>query len=83
MPAPLAEAASSTVSAQRSGHWDSTAIAARTSALRLVSWVESTVPVSGRSRWVRAHQAWNSSGSSAGRPGEPPTSLAESSGTYR
>ncbi len=41
-------------SAHRSGHSVSTASAARTSALRLVSCVETTVPVAGQSRCTRA-----------------------------
>ncbi len=56
---------------------------ALTSPLRLVSCVESTVPVSGQSRCSRAQNAWNAAGGSAGCPGSPPTSAAESSGAYR
>lgn len=66
-----------------SGHSVSTAIRARTSALRLVSWVVSAVPVAGQSRASRAQNAWNPSGVTAGCPGSPPTSFAETSGTYR
>lgn len=65
------------------GHSDSTAMRARTSALRLVSWVVSAVPVAGQSRASRAQNAWNSSGATAGDPGSPPTSVAEISGAYR
>ncbi len=65
----------------RSGHSDSTATRARTSPLRFVSCVVSTVPVAGQSRATRAQKAWNSSGLTAGRPGSPPTSVAEISGT--
>lgn len=74
---------SARTSAQRSGHWVSTFSAARTSPLRLVSCVEATVPLTGQSRCTRAQYAWNSSGHSAGEPGFPPTSVADSSGTYR
>ncbi|GGX08536.1 hypothetical protein GCM10010353_25340 [Streptomyces chryseus] len=66
--------------AHRSGHSDSTAIRARTSALRLVSCVDSTVPVAGQSRASRVQKAWNSAGLTPGAPGSPPTSLAEING---
>ncbi len=79
----VASVTSASSAAHRCGHCVSTAIRARTSALRLVSWVVRTVPVAGQSRAMRAANAWNSSGDTAGRPASPPTSVAESSGTYR
>ncbi len=81
-PSPVRVTSAST-SAHRSGTSVSTASAARTSALRLVSWVDSTVPMAGQSRCTRAQNAWKSSGDTAGLPGFPPTSVADSSGTYR
>lgn len=77
----MARASCATSEAHRSGHSDRTAILARTSPLRLVSCVVSTVPVAYQSRDSRAQKAWNSSGLTAGRPGSPPTSVAEISGT--
>ncbi len=74
-------AASASSRVHRSGHSVSTASAARTSALRLVSCVVTTVPVAGQSRCTRAQYAWKSSGDTPGRPGSPPTSVADSSGT--
>ncbi|SCD62839.1 hypothetical protein GA0115253_101212 [Streptomyces sp. Termitarium-T10T-6] len=79
----VAAVSSVTSAAHRSGHCDSTAIRARTSALRFVSCVVRTVPVAGQSRAIRAAKAWNSCGDTAGCPGSPPTSVAEISGTYR
>lgn len=80
---PVARDNCATSADHRSGHSDSTAIRARVSPLCLVSCVVSTVPVAGQSRAIRAQYAWNSSGRTDGRPGSPPTSAAEISGTYR
>ncbi len=78
-----ARVTSARTSAHRCGHSVSTCSAARTSALRLASCVDRTVPPAGQSRCTRAQYAWNRSGDTAGAPGSPPTSVADSSGTYR
>lgn len=78
-----APASRSSSAAHRPGHSERTAIRARTCALRLVSWVDRTVPVAYQSRARRTQNAWNSPGSTEGRPGSPPTSLTESSGAWR
>ncbi len=79
-PSPVRVTSAST-SAHHSGHSVSTASAARTSALRLVSCVDTTTPMAGQSRCTRAQYVWKSSGDTAGLPGLPPTSVADSSGT--
>ena len=55
----------------------STEIRARTSSLRLVSWVVRVVIAGGSSAWRRAIRVWNSSGATANSVGSPPTSVSE------
>ncbi len=62
---------------QTSGTSASTAIRARVSSLRLVSWVVVVVIASGQSRCRTAIASWNSSGVTEKTEGSPPTSLSE------
>lgn len=70
-------------SSQSSGSSAIAASRARTSALRLVSWVVRMVPVAYQSRWRRAQKAWKSSGAVAGQAGSRPTSLRDIRGYQR
>ena len=62
---------------------DSALSRARTSALRLVSWVEMVSIVSGQRAPVAAVSAWNDAVLAPNRPGSPPTSFSEMSRWYR
>ena len=50
---------------------------ARTSSLRLVSWVLRQVIASGQSAWRRTIASWNSATGTEKTLGSPPTSLSE------
>ena len=79
-------AASSSVTSVRShspGASASTAMRARTSSLRLVSWVDSVVIASGQSRCRAAIASWNSATVVEKTDGSPPTSLSEVRREYR
>lgn len=65
-----------TTLAQAFGISASTARRARTSSLRLVSWVDRDVMPSGAVAWRAAHSAWNSATDIPNRVGSPPTSLS-------
>ena len=72
-----------TALSQAPGSSDSTLILARTSPLRLVSWVDSVSIVSGQRLAAWAMAWWNSAGAPPNRLGSPPTSLRLISGWYR
>ena len=65
------------MASQSSGTSASAVIRARTSSLRLVSWVVSAVIASGHSCWRRAAYPWNCAGVVENTDGSPPTSLSE------
>ena len=67
----------SSAACQTSGSSASTAIRARVSSLRLVSWVVVAVIASGQSRCRSAIAAWKSDGSTEKCAGSPPTSLSD------
>jgi hypothetical protein len=64
-----------TTSVQSPGSSESTASRARTSSLRLVSWVDSVVMDSGHRRCRSSAESWNVSGLTPKSDGSLPTSL--------
>ena len=72
---------SSSARSQWPGSSASTAMRARTSSPRLVSWVDSVTIASGQSRCRSAIAAWKSSTPITRSDGSPPTSLSEAAAT--